>query len=44
MRRMGPFEPHRIGLDELEYTMMPELMKRLQPRWRAEEDRQADTL
>ncbi|MEW6058674.1 MAG: fructose-1,6-bisphosphate aldolase/phosphatase [Actinomycetota bacterium] len=43
MRRMGPFEPHRIGLDELEYTTMPELMKRLQARWRAEGDREADT-
>jgi fructose 1,6-bisphosphate aldolase/phosphatase len=36
MRRMGPFEPHRVGLDELEYTTMPELMKRLQERWRPE--------
>lgn len=36
MRRMGPFEPHRAGLDELEYTMLPELMKRLQERWKAD--------
>jgi fructose 1,6-bisphosphate aldolase/phosphatase len=34
LRHMGPFEPHRAGLDELEYTTMPELMKRLQDRWR----------
>lgn len=34
LRHMGPFEPHRAGLDELEYTTMPELMKRLQERWR----------
>lgn len=33
LRHMGPFEPHRAGLDELEYTTMPELMKRLQNRW-----------
>lgn len=33
MRRMGPFEPHRAGLDELEYTTMPELVERLEPRW-----------
>lgn len=33
LRHMGPFEPHRAGLDELEYTSMPELMKRLQDRW-----------
>jgi len=34
LRHMGPFEPHRAGLDELEYTTMPELMKRLSDRWR----------
>lgn len=33
LRHMGPFEPHRAGMDELEYTTMPELMKRLQTRW-----------
>lgn len=38
MRRMGPFEPHRVGLDELEYTTMPELMKRLQERWSPDAD------
>ena len=37
MRQMGPFEPHRAGLDELEYTTMPELIKRLAPRWQPEE-------
>lgn len=36
LRRMGPFEPHRLGLDELEYTTMPELVKELEPRWVAE--------
>ncbi len=36
MRRMGPFEPHRAGLDELEYTTMPDLMKQLQGRWTPE--------
>lgn len=35
LRRMGPFEPHRLGLDELEYTTMPEIMKQLQARWHA---------
>jgi len=33
LRHMGPFEPHRAGMDELEYTTMPELMKRLEARW-----------
>ncbi|HHY76482.1 MAG TPA: fructose 1,6-bisphosphatase [Firmicutes bacterium] len=28
-RSMGPFEPHRLGLEELEYTTMPEVMSRL---------------
>ncbi|HZD03618.1 MAG TPA: fructose 1,6-bisphosphatase, partial [Longimicrobiales bacterium] len=37
LRRMGPFEPHRAGLDELEYTTMPDLMKRLQARWKPDE-------
>jgi len=36
---MGPFEPHRLGLDELEYTTMPELMQRLEPRWSAEREK-----
>ena len=29
LRAMGPFEPHRLGLEELEYTTMPEVMKKL---------------
>jgi fructose 1,6-bisphosphate aldolase/phosphatase len=33
LRRMGPFEPHRAGLDELEYTTMPSLAERLSARW-----------
>jgi len=32
-RRLGPFEPHRLPLDEMEYTTMPEVMKRLQGRF-----------
>ncbi|HHY44412.1 MAG TPA: fructose 1,6-bisphosphatase [Firmicutes bacterium] len=28
-RSMGPFEPHRLGLEELEYTTMPDVLKRL---------------
>jgi fructose 1,6-bisphosphate aldolase/phosphatase len=37
LRRMGPFEPHRAGLDELEYTTMPSLVERLAGRWTPEE-------
>ena len=33
LRRHGPFEPHRLPMDEMEYTTMPEVMKRLQDRW-----------
>ena len=29
MRRMGPFEPHRLPLEEMEYTTMPEVAKKL---------------
>lgn len=34
MRRHGPFEPHRLPLDEMEYTTMPEVMKKLGKRFR----------
>ena len=37
MRRMGPFEPHRAGMDELEYTTMPELVAKLENRWQPDE-------
>src|ERR687887_6484 len=33
MRRHGPFEPHRLSLDEMEYTTMPQIMQRLAERW-----------
>ncbi len=33
MRRHGPFEPHRLPLEEMEYTTMPDVMKRLEGRW-----------
>jgi fructose 1,6-bisphosphate aldolase/phosphatase len=33
LRRHGPFEPHRLGLDELEYTTMPQLMEKFKDRW-----------
>jgi fructose 1,6-bisphosphate aldolase/phosphatase len=34
MRRHGPFEPHRLPLDEMEYTTMPHVMKKLKGRFR----------
>ncbi|MDI6800962.1 MAG: fructose-1,6-bisphosphate aldolase/phosphatase [Thermodesulfovibrionales bacterium] len=33
MRSHGPFEPHRLGLDDMEYTTMPQLMKKLEGRF-----------
>jgi fructose 1,6-bisphosphate aldolase/phosphatase len=33
LRRHGPFEPHRLALDEMEYTTMPEVADRLKDRW-----------
>ncbi|MBE0431075.1 MAG: fructose 1,6-bisphosphatase, partial [Dehalococcoidia bacterium] len=33
LRRMGPFEPHRLPLEEMEYTTMPEVVKKLAPRF-----------
>ena len=36
-RRQGPFEPHRLGLEDMEYTTMPELMEKLKSKWEAEE-------
>jgi len=33
MRRHGPFEPHRLPMEEMEYTTMPQVMERLAERW-----------
>ena len=33
MRRHGPFEPHRLPLEEMEYTTMPQVMKKLEKRF-----------
>lgn len=33
LRRHGPFEPHRLALEDLEYTTMAELKHRLADRW-----------
>jgi fructose 1,6-bisphosphate aldolase/phosphatase len=34
MRRHGPFEPHRLGLEDMEYTTLGEVEKKLKPRWK----------
>jgi Archaeal fructose 1,6-bisphosphatase len=33
MRWHGPFEPHRLPLDEMEYTTMPDVAKKLENRF-----------
>ncbi|MFC1902690.1 fructose-1,6-bisphosphate aldolase/phosphatase [Chloroflexota bacterium] len=33
MRLHGPFEPHRLPLDEMEYTTMPQVMRKLEGRF-----------
>lgn len=38
LRRHGPFEPHRLPLDEMEYTSMPAVAERLADRWEPAEE------
>jgi fructose 1,6-bisphosphate aldolase/phosphatase len=38
MRQHGPFEPHRLPLEEMEYTTMPQVMKKLEGRFKPLED------
>ena len=33
LRRHGPFEPHRLPLEEMEYTTMPQVMQKLRRRF-----------
>jgi fructose 1,6-bisphosphate aldolase/phosphatase len=33
LRWHGPFEPHRLPLEEMEYTTMPQVMKKLEGRF-----------
>ncbi|MEM0361594.1 MAG: fructose-1,6-bisphosphate aldolase/phosphatase [Sulfolobales archaeon] len=34
IRRMGPFMPHRLGPEEMEYTTLPEVLERLKDRFK----------
>jgi fructose 1,6-bisphosphate aldolase/phosphatase len=34
LRRHGPFEPHRLPLEEMEYTTMPQVTKKLKDRFK----------
>ena len=33
LRKHGPFEPHRLPLDEMEYTTMPAVAAKMKERW-----------
>lgn len=33
IRNTGPFEPHRLPMDEMEYTTLPEVQDKLEDRW-----------
>lgn len=33
LRSLGPFEPHRLNLDEMEYTTMPSVLNKLKDRF-----------
>ncbi|MGQ9518282.1 MAG: fructose-1,6-bisphosphate aldolase/phosphatase [Anaerolineae bacterium] len=35
LRRHGPFEPHRLPMEEMEYTTLPEVLHKLAGRWEA---------
>ncbi len=37
LRAHGPFEPHRLPLEEMEYTTMPQVMEKLKDRFEAVE-------
>jgi len=34
IRRHGPFEPHRLSAEEMEYTTLPKVLEKLKDRWR----------
>jgi fructose 1,6-bisphosphate aldolase/phosphatase len=34
LRKHGPFEPHRLPLDEMEYTTMPAVAAKMEKRWK----------
>ncbi|MFA4837360.1 MAG: fructose 1,6-bisphosphatase, partial [Dehalococcoidia bacterium] len=33
LRRHGPFEPHRLPMEEMEYTTAPQVMRKLEKRF-----------
>lgn len=41
MRRHGPFQPHRLGLEAMEYTTLPKVMEKLKDRFVKNSDKAA---
>jgi fructose 1,6-bisphosphatase len=41
LRRHGPFEPHRLGLEEMEYTTLSSVGTPLADRWQPLDDLEA---
>lgn len=35
LRRHGPFEPHRLGAEEMEYTTLPKVLEKLKDRFKS---------
>ena len=35
LRRHGPFEPHRLPLEEMEYTTLPQVLEKLEERFQS---------
>lgn len=33
LRMRGPFEPHRLPIEQMEYTTLGRVMKKLEARW-----------
>ena len=44
LRRMGPFEPERLPMEEMEYTTLPEVAGKLADRWSPLEEQAAITV
>jgi len=38
IRRHGPFEPHRLPAEEMEYTTLPQVLEKLKDRWVEEKE------
>ncbi len=44
LRRHGPFEPHRLPMDEMEYTTLPEVMAKLAGRWQSLDEHEPEAV